>query len=85
MKFPIQIGFFVYQYAKLKMLQFHYEFLDHFVERSDYKLLEMDTDSSYLALAGPSLEDLVKPELREEFQTLEHSWLPRGDTPEHSF
>ena len=25
---PIQIGFFVYQYAKLRMLQFHYDFLD---------------------------------------------------------
>ena len=77
MKFPIQIGFFVYQYAKLRMLQFYYQFLDHFVDRSDYELLEMDTESAYMALAGENLESLVKPELQEEFRGVKDSWLPR--------
>ena len=77
MKLPIQIGFFVYQYAKLRMLQFYHEFLDHFLDRSDFELLEMDTDSSYLALAAENLESLVKPELQEEFRGVKDSWLPR--------
>ena len=77
MKLPIQIGFFVYQYAKLHMLRFYYEFLDHFVDRGDFELLEMDTDSAYMALAGESLESLVKPELQEEFRGAKNSWLPR--------
>ena len=40
---PIQIGFFVYSYAKLKMLQFFYDVIDKFINRSDYTLLAMDT------------------------------------------
>ena len=30
---PLQVGFFVYQYAKLRMLQFYYDFLDKYVDR----------------------------------------------------
>ena len=84
MNLPIQIGFFVYQYAKLRMLEFFYHCVDRFVYRSDFELLEMDTDSLYMALAGDSVEELVKPELREEFETVKSSWFPRTDTKEHA-
>ena len=40
---PIQIGFFVYQYAKLRMLAFFFDVIDKFISREDYCLLEMDT------------------------------------------
>ena len=30
---PLHIGFFVYQYAKLRMLQFYYDFIGRYVER----------------------------------------------------
>ena len=33
---PNQIGFFVYQYAKLRMLQFYYDFFDKYLDRSDF-------------------------------------------------
>ena len=39
----MQIGFFVYSYAKLKMLSFFYDVIDKFVDRKDYNLLGMDT------------------------------------------
>ncbi|XP_072043754.1 uncharacterized protein [Amphiura filiformis] len=77
---PIQIGFFVYQYAKLRMLEFYFDFLDVFVDRSNFQYVEMDTDSAYIALAGESLEELVKPELRERFHKEKHQWFPRTDT-----
>ncbi len=73
---PLHIGFFVYQYAKLKMLQFHYQFLDKFVDRRDYQLCEMDTDSEYMALTAEKLEDVVKPEKRREFFETWPQWLP---------
>lgn len=38
---PIQIGFFVYQYAKLRLLEFHYDFIDKFIDRADHQLLRM--------------------------------------------
>ena len=33
---PSQIGFFMYQYAKLRMLQFYYDFFDKYLDRSDF-------------------------------------------------
>ena len=63
----LQIGYFVYQYAKLRMLQFCYDFLDKFVSREDFQLLEMDTDSLYMALNPERFEDVVRPHLREQF------------------
>ena len=81
---PIQIGFFVYQYAKLRMLQFYYDFLDVFLDRSDFQYIEMDTDSAYIALAGESIEELVKPNLRERFEEEKRMWFPRHDTPENA-
>lgn len=73
---PIQIGFMVYQYAKLKMLQFAFDFLDKFISRRDYQLCEMDTDSLYMALSGESLDDLVKPELRHNYFIEKRKWMP---------
>ncbi|XP_072016392.1 uncharacterized protein [Amphiura filiformis] len=80
---PLQIGFFVYQYAKLRVLQFYYDCLDVYVDRSDFELVQMDTDSAYLAIAGDSLESLVKPELKDAFERERSKWFPRTDTEEH--
>ena len=73
---PLQIGFFVYQYAKLRMLQFYYDFVDQFVSRSDYQLCEMDTDSLYMALSTPTLEQAVHPTLLPRFYKEYHHWFP---------
>ena len=80
---PMQVGFFVYQYAKLCMLQFYYDFLDKYLDCADFQMCEMDTDSAYIAIAWDSIESLVKPELREEFQQDKCNWFPRTDTREH--
>jgi hypothetical protein len=40
---PILVAYFVYSYAKLRMLQFYYDFLDKVVDRADFELIEMDT------------------------------------------
>ena len=39
----IQIGFMVYGYAKLIMLQFYFDVIDYYIDRSDYTLMQMDT------------------------------------------
>ena len=39
---PLHIGFFVYQYAKLRMLQFYYDFVDRYIERPLFQYCEMD-------------------------------------------
>ena len=35
---PIQIGFFILQLAKMRMLEFYYDFMDVFVERKHFRL-----------------------------------------------
>ena len=64
---PIQLGYFILQYAKLRMLEFYYDFMDAYVERSDFEYCEMDTDSAYMAISGSCLEDVIKPEMREKY------------------
>ena len=46
---PIQFSYFILQYAKLRMLQFYYNFMDQYVDRSDIEYCEMDTDTAYIA------------------------------------
>ena len=45
---PIQVGFAVYQLAELRMLQFYYDLIDYYIDRSDFEYCEMDTDSDTL-------------------------------------
>ena len=46
---PVHVGFFVPQYAKMRMLQFYYNFINRYVERPLFQLCEMDTYIAYLA------------------------------------
>ena len=39
---PLQVGFLVYQYAKLRMLQFFYYCLDKYIDRSDFEFCKID-------------------------------------------
>ena len=74
-KRPFQIGIAVYQLAKLRMLEFYYDFLDRYLDRRDFELIQMDTDSNYMAISGEKLEDIVRPELRAEFEATKKQWL----------
>ena len=44
---PFQVGIVIYRLAKLRMLQFYYDFLDNYIDRRHYKLIQMDTDSMF--------------------------------------
>ncbi|MCG7866661.1 MAG: hypothetical protein JAY74_09850, partial [Candidatus Thiodiazotropha taylori] len=88
---PIQLGYFILQYAKLRMLEFYYDFMDSYVDRSDFEYCEMDTDSAYMAISGSRLEDIIKPEMKAEYDRglrgyctdidieadNQHHWFPR--------
>ena len=65
---PFQVGIVVYQLAKLRMLQFYYEFLDHYLDRRDFELIQMDTDSMYFALSHEKFEDAIKPGYETQFE-----------------
>ena len=65
---PIHISVFILNYAKLCMLEFYYDFLDHYLSCEDFQILDMDTNSNYLGIAAESMEDLIKPELKKQFE-----------------
>ena len=74
-KRPFRIGITVYQLANLRMLEFYYDFLDVFIDRHEFELIQMDNDSNYLAISGDSIEDVVRAELRTEFNACRKYWL----------
>ena len=69
-KEPVIVGFFVLQYAKLRILEFYYNFFKKFCETDKYEVFEMDTNSFYLALSEENLEDVILPEKRAEWDQL---------------
>ncbi|KAL8603520.1 hypothetical protein ACOMHN_052749 [Nucella lapillus] len=80
---PSQIGFFVYQNAKLRMLQFYYDCVARFVSKEDFQLCEMDTDSLCMALSAESLESAVRPDQRTRFYHEYNDWFPSPACDEH--
>ena len=51
-----QCGIAVYQLAKLRMLEFYYDFLNRYEDRRDFEIsMYMDTDSLYFAISGEEL------------------------------
>ena len=72
---PFQVGIVVYQLAKLRMLQFYYEFLDFYLDRRDFELIQMDTDSMYFALSREKLEDAIRPGYEVQFEEEKKRWL----------
>ena len=70
-KEPIILGFFILQYAKLRMLELYYNFFTRFCDVNMFEELEMDTDSLNFALAEKELEYCIRPEIRAEWQRLQ--------------
>ena len=66
---PIIVGFFLLQYAKLRILELYYNFTK-FSNVDKFEELEMDTGSLYVALAEKKLEYCIRLERRAELQRL---------------
>ena len=64
---PIIVGFFILQYAKLRMLELYYNFFVKYCDINKFEELEMDTDSLYLALAEEELYDCIRPDKKREW------------------
>ena len=48
---PIIVGFFILQYAKLRLLELYYNFFKKFCDTFKYEELEMDAESLYFAFS----------------------------------
>ena len=58
----------MYQLAKLRMLEFHYDFLDKYFSRQDFDLCYIDPDSFYLAMNGDYLNEIARPEVKQVYE-----------------
>ena len=67
---PIIVGFFILQYAKLRMLELYYNFFERFPDVNKFEDLEMDTDSLYLALSEKELYDCIREESKIEWELM---------------
>jgi hypothetical protein len=83
MDLPLQIGVAVYHLAKLRMLQFYYNFIDKYINRSDFEICQMDTDSNYIAFSEDSIDKIIKPEMRAEYEKDKYNFLPRESEELH--
>ena len=63
---PIIVGFFILQYAKLRMLELYYNFFERFCDVNKFEELEMDTESLFLALSLKELYDCIREESKAE-------------------
>lgn len=64
---PITVAFFVYNYAKLRQLEFVYDFLKRYLKPGSFQMVCSDTDSIVAAYQSRNIDDLVKRELWEEY------------------
>ena len=71
---PLQVAIGVYSYAKMKLLEF-WLFLDEHLDRNLWCLIECDTDSLYFALARDSLDECVRPEMKDSWEKSRDSVL----------
>ena len=67
---PINVGFFILQYAKLRMFELYCNFFERFCDVNKAEELEMDTDSLYLALSEKELYDCIREESKAEWDLM---------------
>ena len=67
---PIIVGFFIIQYAKLRMLELSYNFLERFYDVNKFEEMEMDTDCLYLALSEKELYNCIREESKVEWRLM---------------
>ena len=75
---PSQIGVAVYSFAKLRLLAF-WEFLNTFLVNDLYQLMECETDSLHVSFASDTIDECVKPEMREKWWTEKWEWFSSED------
>ena len=64
---PIQIGFFILQYTKLRKFEFYYDCLCIYLKENSFELTETDTDSLYMALNCSEIDRCIKSSYKEKY------------------
>ena len=65
---PVQIGFFILQYAKLRMLEFYHDCILKYFKPNSFELTETDTDSIYMAINKDTIDECIKETYKKKFE-----------------
>ena len=57
------------------MLKFYYDFLDEYVDRKDFELIQMDADSLYMAISASDFDQLIISEKRKKYEKVKRQFL----------
>jgi hypothetical protein len=85
MDLPLQIGLAIYYLAKLRMLDSYYNFIDKYIDRSVFFLMEIDTGSNYFAFSEDINEKLIKPQMRDEYEKKKKTFYHQKKTTSRSY
>ena len=72
---PTNVGFFVMQYANLRMLELFNSFSTKFGDFDKYEEMQLDTDPLYIALAEKKCYDCIREEYSWDWE-----WLRSSDS-----
>lgn len=76
---PIHVAGLIFSQAKLRMLQFYYDFVDKYIERKNFQYMYSDTDSIWMAYASENPFDLksglIKKGMEEQFEVEKYKYL----------
>ncbi len=53
--------------TRRRMLEFYYDFIDKYIDSSEFAYCQMDTDSAYIAFSAEKFEYLIKQELKDDY------------------
>ena len=67
-------GFFILQYVNLTLLQLKYNSFSSFCDPNKYELIEMDTNSLYMALSEDKVDKIIRPEMQSLWY-----WMRQSD------
>jgi hypothetical protein len=67
----------------LRRLQFYYDFIDKYINKKDFELLEIHIDSNYFSFSENRIDKFKKPHMREEYEKEKYSFLPRESEESH--
>lgn len=78
---PRILAGFILGNAKLKLLKFVYT-IKKYAKKDSFGIIGIDTDNVILELSHPSglIDDIIKDELRDEWNQIRHEFLPKNET-----
>ena len=79
---PVYLGLEILHRAKLQQLRMYYDFIGKFMVPRLYNLLGCDTDSLIIEYSRSTMDQCVRPELKDQYDRLLYRSCNKGGKPD---